>query len=119
MTTSDTPEPTTEPIAPESLPKYLAEGLPKQDIGTLEDVIEYAEELIEYKDRALDLSELPENAEIVEQNDWSIITTEKVKCGDDSCWCSDAYPDDGHGPYRYRYFRDESGDQTSEYLGKA
>jgi len=38
-----------EPTPPDSLPKYLYEGLEKQDVETLEDVISYAEELIEYR----------------------------------------------------------------------
>ena len=39
----------TPPSAPPSLPKYLAEGLPKQDVETLSDVREFIHELIEWK----------------------------------------------------------------------
>lgn len=104
-----------QPTAPESLPNYLADGLPKQDTQTLRDVIEYAEDLIEYQQRPVERDDLPENAEVVEENStkgW--IIKEHVKCGDDTCHCAD--PDDpGHGPYKYRYWRD-NGELQCEYV---
>ena len=40
-----------QPEPPDTIPKYLYEGLEKQDAETLKDVITYAEELIEYRTR--------------------------------------------------------------------
>lgn len=106
------------PVAPESLPKYLAEGIPKQETETLEDARDYIEALLEYRRRPIDESELPENAEPIEDgqdsNGKGTIVKERVKCGAD-CTCNDG---NGHGPYLYRYFR-EGGTLTSEYVGKA
>jgi hypothetical protein len=36
-----------DPEAPESLPKYLAEGIPKQDDDTLRDIQAYVEALLD------------------------------------------------------------------------
>lgn len=104
-----------QPQAPESLPDYLADGLPKQDIDTLHDVIFFAEALIDHKNRP---AEIPDDAEPVDDEDSETkgtVVKEKVKCGDESCHC---YDGEKHGPYRYRYFRDEKGKLNSEYLGK-
>ncbi len=108
------------PTAPVSLPKYLREGLPKQDVSTLEDAQAYIEELIEFQQRPVDPDDLPDGAEPVEDEDSDgkgTVVKEKVTCGDDSCHCSKN--GEKHGPYKYRYYRDESGTLTSEYLGKA
>ena len=40
-----------QPSPPTSLPKYLAEGLPKQDTETLHEVQAYVEALTEYRER--------------------------------------------------------------------
>lgn len=108
------------PTAPASLPKYLREGMEKQDNETLRDMIEYAEELIEFQQRPVDSDDLPDGAEPVEDEDSDrkgTVVKEKVTCGDDTCHCSKN--GEKHGPYLYRYYRDESGSLTSEYLGKA
>lgn len=51
-----------EPQAPASVPKYVREGLDRQDRETLQDAIEYCEERIEYlavqADRDLDKEQL-------------------------------------------------------------
>lgn len=112
----------TEPIAPDSLPKYLAKGLPKQDRETLEDVQDYVEALLNYRDlldeQPIDGSELPNDAELVDEGPDSkgSILIEYRTCGDESCHCM--IGDEKHGPYRYRVYR-ESGDVKKEYLGKA
>ncbi len=106
-----------QPTAPESLPKYLAEGIPKQDNSTLEDIQEYAQAVINHREQAVDSADLPETADPVDAGDEpGTVVLETVRCGDDSCHCSD--PDgERHGPYLYRYQSDgESLD--SEYLGK-
>jgi hypothetical protein len=99
----------TEPQAPESLPKYLAEGLPNQDDETLEDVQVYIEALLNYREL---LSEEP----IGEEDSHGTILHEYRTCGDESCQCMSG--GEKHGPYRYRVSRD--GDTIrKEYLGKA
>ena len=52
------------PTAPPSLPKYLTEGLPKQDVEALSDTREFIDELIEWKQRPVDEDDLPEAAHI-------------------------------------------------------
>jgi hypothetical protein len=104
-----------KPNAPTSLPKYLAEGMAKQDDDTLRDVIEYAETLLEA--RAQVEPEIPETADVIEEPDDSTggtLVKEKVKCGKSGCKCADG---DLHGPYLYRYWS-ESGTTKSEYVGK-
>ena len=44
----------TPPTAPESLPKYLREVSPKQEVGPLADAHEYIDELIEWKQRPVE-----------------------------------------------------------------
>ena len=56
-----------QPSPPTSLPKYLAEGLPKQDTETLQEVQSYVEALIEYRDQPVDADKLPEAAEPVDE----------------------------------------------------
>ena len=109
-----------QPSPPASLPKYLAEGLPKQDTETLQEVQSYVEALIEYRDQSVDTDELPETAEPVDEPDSGgngTVVKEKVTCGDDSCKCASGNPADMHGPYLYRYYR-ENGTMKSEYVGK-
>lgn len=104
------------PTAPESLPKYLADGLPKQDVETLEDVRDYVDELLEYQRCPVDVDDLPDEADPVDDDTdgKGTLVKERVKCGAD-CTCNDGK---GHGPYLYRYFR-KGGSLTSEYVGKA
>ena len=109
-----------QPSPPTSLPKYLAEGLSKQDTETLQDVQRYIEALIEYRDQAVDTDELPETAEPVNEPDSAgngTVVKEQVTCGDDSCKCASGDSQDMRGPYLYRYYR-ENGAMKSEYIGK-
>ncbi|MDZ5813049.1 DUF6788 family protein [Halorubrum sp. AD140] len=109
-----------EQSPPTSLPKYLAEGLPKQDTETLREVQRYIEALIKYRDQSVSAEELPETAEPVDESKSSgngTVVKEKVTCGDDSCKCASRDPADMHGPYLYRYYR-ENGTMKSEYVGK-
>jgi hypothetical protein len=109
-----------QPSPPTSLPKYLAEGLPKQDTETLQEVQKYIEALIEYRDQSVDTDELPEAAEPVDEpnnTEKGTVVKETVTCGDDSCKCASGDSTDTHGPYLYRYCR-ENGTMKSEYVGK-
>lgn len=109
-----------EPTRPDSLPKYLAEGLPKQDYETLEEVREYIDSLINHKkllaEQPIDESEVPENTELVDEGPKGSILHEYRTCGDESCHCMSG--GEKHGPYRYRVYR--NGETVKkEYLGKA
>ena len=107
----------TPPTAPKSLPKYIADGLPKQDVETLSDAREYIDELLAWYRRPVVADGLPDEAESVDEGEEGrgTVVTEKVTCGDETCACMT----DGekHGPYLYRYYR-EGGTLTSECLGK-
>lgn len=107
------------PEPPASLPKYLAEGLPKQNVNTLRDARDYVDALIKYCEQPVDADELPDTAEPVDRGDGGkgTVVKEKVKCGDETCKCASGNAADMHGPYLYRYYR-EGGSLTSEYLGK-
>jgi hypothetical protein len=110
-----------KPAPPDSLPTYLAEGIPKQDTETLRDVQAYATALIDSREQPVQTDDLPETADPIDDPDESekgTVVTEKVKCGDDSCKCTSENPQDMHGPYLYRYYR-ENGTMKSEYIGKA
>ena len=37
------------PQAPDSLPKYIAEGIPKQDDSTIEDLRKYSQAILEHR----------------------------------------------------------------------
>lgn len=108
-----------QPEPPTSLPKYLAEGIPKQDVGTLHDVRKYVDGLIEYREKPVETDKLPDTAEPVDRDDGEkgTVVKEKVKCGDETCKCASGNPADMHGPYLYRYYR-EDGKLASKYLGK-
>lgn len=60
-------------------------------------------------------------AAIVEmrEQDGIVYQLEHVKCGRRRCWCREAYPDGGHGPYWYAYFVDERSQRWhARYIGK-
>ncbi|HET6404660.1 MAG TPA: DUF6788 family protein [Candidatus Thermoplasmatota archaeon] len=42
---------------------------------------------------------------------------ERVRCGKGACWCAEGGL--GHGPYTYKYWRDEKGKLRKEYVGAA
>jgi len=106
--------------APDSLPKYLAEGVPKQDTETLEELAKYVDALLEHRRRSVDIDELPTDADPVDQDTdrKGALVKERVKCGNENCKCASGNEGDMHGPYLYRYYR-ENGSLTSEYEGKA
>lgn len=105
----------TPPRPPSSAPKYLREGLPKQDSETLDDLRDYIDRLLEY--RVPDRSDLPDETEPVERGKNGWLVEEKVVCGTDTCKCVSRVKEDMHGPYLYRYTR-EDGELSKEYVGK-
>ena len=106
-----------EPEPPNSLPNYIADGLPKQGNDTLRDARDYIEELLERRSQPVDESELPDEAEPVnaDRSGKGTVVQEYVKCGDESCRCMSG--GEKHGPYLYRYYRAD-GKVRSEYVGK-
>lgn len=106
--------------APSSLPKYLAEGLPKQDDEALREAQEYIDELLAAREQRrqepVSDDELPKNSQVLETESGGTVYLEHRTCGDESCSCMSG--GEKHGPYKYRAYRD--GDTVRrEYLGKA
>jgi len=100
---------------PAELPKYLAEGLPKQDASTLEATREFVDELLARKERPVEQEELPDDAAVVEEGTDGYVVEELVSCGKDGCRCASGADEDMHGPYKYRYYRDGDGTLRKEY----
>lgn len=106
------------PDVPADVPKYLTDGVQKQEVGTLRELRGYIDDLIAHKQRP---PAVPDDGDVVsEQHEvdgkTGTVVEEMVKCGKDGCKCSEG---DLHGPYNYLYYRDAKGTMTSEYLGKA
>ena len=105
------------PTAPPSLPNYIADGLPKQDLGNLNATRDYIDELVEWKQRPVEDADLPEEAEPIEDESEGrrgTVVMEKVTCGDETCKCMEK--GEKHGPYQYLYYRTDDGTLTSEYI---
>jgi hypothetical protein len=92
---------TTRPPAPDSLPKYLAEGVPKQDDADLRALQNWIDELLEYRQdvaaEEINTSE-GESIEAVEESSSGTVVIKKVSCGKDNCKCHSGQL---HGPYKY------------------
>jgi hypothetical protein len=100
-----------KPEPSDEIPKYIREGLEKQDIDTLEEVIRYSRELVEYLTEPPEEVKADENEELVEKERRSGYTkvVKKVPCGKDCSGCP-------HGPYVYHVSR--SGDGLDwDYIG--
>jgi hypothetical protein len=108
------------PTPPSTLPKYIAEGLPKQDNQTLRDAREFIGELLadreQRREQPVTEDELPGDAEVVEASSTGTVYLEYRTCGDETCKCMTE--GEAHGPYKYRAYRD-GGTVRREYLGKA
>jgi hypothetical protein len=104
------------PHAPDGLPKYVREGIPKQSSEDLRAVQEWIDELIEYRqDVALDEIEASdgESIETVEETSSGTVVIWKNTCGSKGCKCQSG---ELHGPYKYVVTRD--GDSLNwEYKG--
>lgn len=107
-----------QPAPPESIPNYIADGLQRQAVPTLQAIISYCEELIEYLEEPPDASEIEGDDDVVdveETENGGTLVKKMQKCGAD-CECNDGK---GHGPYLWRVKRDGNGGQDWSYEGKA
>lgn len=105
-----------QPAAPDWLPKYLADGIPKQDDETLRDIQAWINELLTYR-QAVATEEIEadadETVETVEETGSGTVVVKRVSCGKDNCACQDG---ELHGPYKY-IVRRQGGDLNWEYKG--
>ena len=106
----------TRPPAPDSLPQYLAEGVPKQDNRDLRALSDWIDDLLEYRQDVaaddLDPNE-GESIEAVDTTSEGTVVIKKVSCGKDNCKCQSG---ELHGPYKYLVRR--QGDSLDwEYKG--
>lgn len=104
------------PDAPSSLPKYLREGIPKQDDETLRETIDWIEEILDDRDQDVTEEDIPDSGEKVGESGTTWYVKTRVKCGDETCHCAQGGAE-RHGPYIYAYWY-ENGSLTSEYKGK-
>lgn len=91
----------TRPPAPEGLPQYLAEGVPKQDDTDLRALQDWIDDLLEYRQdiAAEDIDAgKSELIEAVEESSGGTVVIKKVSCGKDNCKCQSGAL---HGPYKY------------------
>jgi len=106
----ETPEP------PSSLPKYLREGIPKQDDETLRETIDWIEAILDARDQEITEEDIPDSGRKVGQRGTTWYVELKVKCSDETCHCAQG-GDERHGPYVYKYWY-ENGTLQSDYEGK-
>lgn len=89
------------PPAPNSLPQYLAEGVPKQDDTDLRTLHDWIDNLLEYRQDVaaedIDADE-GESIEAVEESSGGTVVIKKVSCGKDNCKCQSGAL---HGPHKY------------------
>jgi len=91
----------TRPLAPETLPQYLADGVPKQDDTDLRALQDWIDDLLEYRQDVaagdIDAGQ-NESIEAVEESSEGTVVIKKVTCGKDNCRCQSG---ELHGPYKY------------------
>lgn len=129
----------TDPIPSDRIPKYVREGIDRQDSATLLDIASYCEELAEQKRRDVvepedikkggveDVTPVDEDEDfnvedlLNDEDDVDIeaakggsLVVRRTKCGSD-CTCNDGT---GHGPYAHLVWY-ENGNQKWRYIGKA
>lgn len=89
------------PPAPDSLPQYLVEGVPKQADADLRTLQDWIDDLLEYRQdvatKDIDPEE-GESIEAVEESSGETVVIKKVSCGKDNCKCQSG---ELHGPYKY------------------
>jgi hypothetical protein len=104
------------PSAPEGLPQYLTEGVPKQDDADLRALQDWIDDLLEYRQdvAAEDIDDSEgESIEAVEEASGGTVVIKKVSCGKDNCKCQSG---ELHGPYKYTVRR-QGGSLNWEYNG--
>ena len=106
----------TRPEAPDSLPQYLAEGVPKQDDESLQALQDWINELLAYRrdiaTEDIDAGE-DESIEAVKESSEGTVVIKKVSCGKDNCKCQRGKL---HGPYKY-VVRRKGGSLKWDYRG--
>jgi hypothetical protein len=89
------------PPAPESLPQYLTDGIPKQDVADLHALQDWINDLLEYRQDVtvgdIDAGE-NESIEDIEESNGGTVVIKKVSCGKANCKCQSG---ELHGPYKY------------------
>lgn len=91
----------TQPQAPDSLPGYLADGVPKQDEAELRALRDWIDDLLDSRqdvaaeDIDADEAELIQS---VEESNEGTTVIKKLSCGKDNCKCRSG---ELHGPYEY------------------
>jgi hypothetical protein len=103
---------TETPDVPDDVPKYVADGLERQDSETLREIQDYVAELIEWQQREVEPEEVADDDEEivgVEEHERGTVVSKMVPCGKDCEGCP-------HGPYEYLAYRD-GGTVKTEYLG--
>jgi hypothetical protein len=94
-----------QPPAPDSLPQYLAEGVPKQNDTDLRALHAWIGDLLEYRQDVaaenIDPSE-GESIEAIEESSDGTVVIKKVSCGKDNCKCQSG---ELHGPSTGRQSR--------------
>ena len=92
---------TQQPSAPDGLPQYLTEGVPKQDNDTLRALQEWIDELLTYRQdvAAEDIDDTDgESIQSVKESSDGTVVIKKVSCGKENCKCQRG---ELHGPYKY------------------
>lgn len=89
------------PQPPDSLPKYITEGVPKQDEAALRALRDWIDDLLAYR-RDVDTEVITaaddESIEAVEDASEGTVVIKKVSCGKENCKCQRG---ELHGPYKY------------------
>jgi len=93
--------PVIDPEPPDDIPAYIADGIARQDRGTLAAIEDYAHARREYLEtlaaQSVDEAELADPDEQlvdVEESQEGTVVIKKVPCGKDCGGCP-------HGPYKY------------------
>jgi hypothetical protein len=134
------------PPPPEGLAKRVWEPLQAQTIHDLERVMEYCEELIEYKERPVSPDEAPGDGVVTKEKPPKDVSREQRRAAKEKFEemdkedlkdlseeelaqaghvqirkipCGPGCDGCPHGPYRYIVYRDSRGKVTSKYAGKA
>ena len=91
----------TRPDPPDSLPQYLAEGVPKQSDEDLRALRDWIDDLLAYRHDVSGTEITADDDESIEHVDDSsegTVVIKKVSCGKENCKCQRGQL---HGPYKY------------------